>query len=207
MKFDTRLFVLVLALGLVSLVLTGCSEDEPDSGRMIHIPEEVVVLASQDEAMTHFKEVMEERDIDLYRELVSPEFIFDGKDDVVYGYDGELSIMTKIFNELEGESGIVISNLVVNMLNPNGVWTETPEENEVFGQFAGSWCRQYDVGFSFYLQGQNLIFRSIGFAVFYMINSGTAEEPDFKLLGITDQTYGHKGVEGHTLTSIKELFN
>ncbi len=156
--------------------------------------------------MAFFKKEMEGRDIDDYRALLSPDFTFDGKADVTYGYDAEISIMNNIFNEIEGESGIVISDIVTTQLDPDGVWRETPEEDEMFGQYAGSWDRRYDLELNFYIQGQDLHFQAAGYAVFYVANSGTAQDPDYKILGIKDLTNGDKGVENHSWTAVKALF-
>jgi len=211
LNYKIGITIAVLAMSVLCLILAGCSDDPTgcNGGDPVnHVPElNDPVLASRDQAMVRFKDVMESRNIDQYIALMRPDFTFVGKAGVVYDRDVELSIMNKLFNELAGEGGVIISNIVVSQLDPQGVWVEIPDEDENFGGYSDCRYRQYEVNIKFYLQGQNVVYQTTGFIVFYMINSGTAEDPIFKLLGIKDQTNGDKGVQNHSLTGIKELFN
>jgi len=207
LKYNIGTTIAVLAMFVLCLILAGCSDD-PTGPIIDDIPVETdPVLASQDEALTHFSDVFESRNLDHYRALLSPEFTFIGKAGADFDHDQELSIMTKIFTELEGDDGVIISNIEVSQLDPQGAWAETSDEDEPFGEYSDSWSRRYEVNIIFYLQGENTVFLVNGDAVFYLVNSGTAEEPDFKLLGIKDQTIGDKGIENRSLSGIKELFN
>ena len=176
------------------------------AGEYVLIPQ-----TSPEGAIEIFKAAMEERDLTLYRHIINEDFIFVPKgDEVAYNYDTEISITNKMFNEIAGEGGIVISNIVVSLLDPQGVWNPIPESDPNFGGFPNSQYRQYEVNFKFYLQGENTVYQSTGFVVVYL----TTEQEEFegstvsayKILGFKDQTNGSKSVQNHSWTGVKALF-
>lgn len=193
MKLRPVLFVLLL----IAFTTTGCIfSPEPDPEPQKIIPDPALPPAlTADALMSDYKDVYEDRDIDDYRYILSEDYIFVPKgDEVAYNYDTEISITNKMFTELEGQDGIVISNIVISLLDPQGVWNPTPENDPNFGGFPNSQYRQYEVNFKFYLQGENTVYLSTGYVVYYVTTEQEQYEGStvtaYKLLGTKDQTNG-----------------
>ena len=70
----------------------------------------------------------------------------------------------------------------------------------------GSMYRAYIADFKFPLIGENLILVVQGPVIFYVEDLG-AGDPDFRLIGIVDQTFGNKATESHSWTDVRALFD
>jgi len=193
MKLRPVLFVLLL----IAFTTTGCifsPDDDPVVQTTPPEPELAPALTA-DALMSDYKDIYEARDIDDYRYILSEDYIFVPKgDEVAYNYDTEINITNKMFTEIAGEGGIVISNIVISLLDPQGVWRATPDDDPNFGGFPNSQYRQYEVNFKFYLSGENTVFQSTGFVVYYVTtveeqHEGSTVEA-YKFLGTKDQTNG-----------------
>lgn len=183
---------LLFAVLLVAFAASGCIfSPDPDPDPPAPPVIECTTATSPDEAMAAFKTAYEGRSLDCYRELLSESYLFIPQDDQAsYGYDIEIDIARKMFEGLEGENGFVIQDITIDLLDPQGVWTETPANDPNFGGLADSQYRNYIVDIKFAISGQNLILRVEGPVLYYVTNEGTEDEPDFKILGMVDATLG-----------------
>jgi hypothetical protein len=176
---------------LVAFATSGCifspdsDEDTPPPP-----PPECTTATSPDEAMQVFRTVYAGRSLECYRELLSEEYLFIDQAGGFDNYDEEIRIANKMFNGLEGENNFIISDITIDRLEPQGVWTQTPENDPNFGGFPQSQYRNYLVDFKFSISGQNLILRVQGPVLYYVLDEG-GDSPDFKILGMVDATYGN----------------
>jgi hypothetical protein len=176
---------------LVAFATTGCIFSPDDDSEAKPPPAPACETAqSADDVIEIFGEVYAARNLDCYRKLLSQEYLFISQDGTFDNYDEEIAIAEKMFNELVGEGGIVISDITIDLLQPEGVWTQTPENDPNFGGFPQSQYRQYTVDFSFHIAGQNLRYRVQGPVLYYVLDEGDGS-PNFKLLGMVDATYGN----------------
>jgi len=164
------------------------------------------VLASADAAMQTFRSVYSQRDLDVYQVVLSRDYKWIPQDGEIYNYDIEIEVANKMFNALPGEPNVIIADIAVDQLDPQGIWQSTPENDPNFGDYDGSLYRNYIVDIKFALQGQNLIYRVQGPVLFYLLDEGTEDEANFRLLGMVDATYGNKATENHSWTGVKQLF-
>jgi hypothetical protein len=187
MKVRHLLFCVLLAAFAASGCIFSPDDDSetPDPG-----DQECATAKSADEVIQIFREVYAGRDLDCYRELLSEEYLFIAQDGSQDNYDEEIAIADRMFNELAGDGNIVISDITIDLLRPEGVWTQTPANDPNFGGFPESQYRQYTVDFSFHISGQNLRYRVQGPVLYFVQDEGEGS-PDFKLLGMVDSTYGN----------------
>jgi hypothetical protein len=182
------LFVLLLA----AFATSGCifSPDD-DSGGDPPPPVEFVPAESPDEVMQKFEEIYEDRNLDFYRELLSEGYLFVPQDDAAsYGYEVEINILDKMFNEIAGENGFVIQDISVVQLDPQGVWQDTPANDPNFGSATDSQYRTYIVQIDFSIAGQNLILRVQGPVIYYVRAEQDGDQTVYRLLGMVDATFG-----------------
>jgi hypothetical protein len=186
-----RIRHLLFFILLVAFAASGCifSPDNDDQSQQ-QPPPECTVATSADAAMQVFRDVYAARNLDCYRKLLSRDYLFIDQDGGFDNYDDEIRIADKMFNGLEGDNQIIISDITIDRLEPRGVWTQTPANDPNFGGFSDSQYRQYIVDFSFAVSGQNLILRVQGPVLYYVEDVGESS-PDFKILGMVDATYGN----------------
>ncbi len=79
-------------------------------------------------------------------------------------------------------------------------------DDPYFGQFAGSMQRTFAVQLDLVVEGQFLIRRVQGPAIFYVREEQSARGSEYALLGVLDATFGGRGVENDSWTDVKELF-
>jgi len=166
-------------------------------------------LYTGDQLMQHFKFTYTMRMLQEYGNLLSSDFEFVSQGADPYGYDTELAIANKMFNEIAGEGGTIIDRIEIDQLDPLGVWSSVPANDPDFGDFEGddAMYRPYAIQLRFYLQGQNLIQLVSGHATFYAIPQQNGGQTEFRLLGIKDLTFGGKATEEATWTNIKSQFD
>jgi len=167
------------------------------------------LIHTADQLMQQFMITYAGRMLENYEALLYSDFLFVSQDADSYGYDTELSIANKMFNEIAGEGGYIIDNIEITQLDPLGVWDAVPSNDADFGEYEseGAQYRPYAIQLRFYIQDQNLIQLVSGHATFYAIAEDNGGQPEFRLLGIKDLTFGSKATEAATWTSIKSQFN
>jgi len=161
-----------------------------------------------DQLMQQFNFTYAGRMLDEYSTLLSSDFVFVSQGADAYGYDTELAIANKMFNEIAGEGGTIIDRIEIDQLEALGVWSPVPMNDPDFGDFAvdDAQYRPYTIELRFYLQGQNLIQLVSGHVIFYAIPQQNGGQTEYRLLGIKDQTFGGKATEAATWTNIKSQF-
>jgi hypothetical protein len=165
-------------------------------------------VATPDECMLFFGQAYGERDLDFYAHLLADDFLFVTQDATIDDRAAELAIAAAIFGGQMGDNGVVISDIDVDQLVPQSVWTPTPPDDPHFGGFPDSWFRQYQIDIKFVVAGQNLILRVQGPVLFYVMDVSPSETPpSYRLLGVVDATYGHKATEDHSWTGVRSLFD
>ncbi len=179
-------FILLVAFAGSGCIFSPDDDEQPPP----QIEPECTTATSPDQAMSVFQTVYAGRLLDCYRDLLSTDYLFIDQDGGFDNYDDEMRIANKMFNGLEGENAIIISDITIDRLDPQGVWTATPANDPNFGGFTDSQYRQYLVDFKFQVSGQNLILRVQGPVLYYVKDDGEGS-PDFKILGMVDATYGN----------------
>ncbi len=164
---------------------------------------------SGDQLMQQFKFTYAGRMLEEYESLLFDDFLFVSQGEDSYGYDTELAIANKMFNEIPGEGGYIIDSIEIDQLDPLGVWSAVPENDADFGEYEseGAQYRPYAIQLRFFLQDQNLIQLVSGHATFYAIREENGDQWKYRLLGIKDLTFGNKATESATWTNIKSQFN
>ncbi len=188
MKLRHLLFTVLL----VAFATSGCifSPDD-DGGGDPPPPVEFEPAESPDQVMEKFVEIYGDKNLDFYRRLLSTNYLFIPQDDAgSYNFDTEIDIVDKMFNEIAGSNGFVISDIDVVQMDPQGVWTETPANDPNFGGLSGSQYRTYIVQIDFNISGQNLVLRVQGPVIYYVRAEQEEDQQVFKLLGMVDATYG-----------------
>jgi len=189
---------------LLLLGIAACSDDD----EVLIPPEDPQrdTATSADQALAQFQEFYAERNADFYLDLLSAEFQFADQDGGYTDLDGEIAVTNALFNEVEGSNNIVISDISITQLMPQGVWSATLPDDPHFGDVPESEYRAYLVHIRFVVAGQNLILQVQGPVIFYTVNVGTEARPDIRILGMVDQTYGNKATEAHTWSDVRGLF-
>ncbi len=167
----------------------------------------VTPAATADEAIQLFRDTYSGRQLERYRLLLDDEFLFIAQDGGVDDYEVEVAIANKIFNGLEGDNGIAISNITIQYFEPLSVWEPTAVNDPNFGAYPDSQHRAYNVYLRFWVSGQNLILQAQGPVIFYVRNVAGGGNSEFEILGIVDQTYGNKATEDHSWTNLRALFD
>ncbi len=180
-------FVLLIAFASSGCIFSPDNDDEPPPPPPAP---ECVTATSPDQVMQVFREVYAGRQLDCYRQLLSEDYLFIDQDGGTDTYDDEIRIADKMFNGLEGNTSIIISDITIEQLLPQNVWVATPANDPNFGGFTDSQYRAYVVHIKFQVSGQNLILQVQGPVIYYVKNEGDDENPDYKILGMVDQTYG-----------------
>jgi len=180
----------LFALLLVLFAASGCIFSPDDSGDDdLPPPPSFEPAESPDEVMAKFREIYQAKNLDFYRRLLSEDYRFIPQNDgPVYNLDNELSVHEKMFNEIAGEGGVIISDISVVQLLPQGIWEDTPENEPDFG--GGSQKRTYIVQIDFSLQGQSLILRVEGPVIYYVRAEQADGQTVYRLLGMRDATFG-----------------
>lgn len=190
---------------LLLLGLTACRNDPPPT-EPPPPPPPCATAATHGEAMAIFRELYAARNLDCYRKLLSNDFLFVDQDGGFDDYDDEIRIVDQMFNGLEGDNQIIISDISIDRLEPQGVWSLTPANDPHFAGFPESWYRAYLIDLKFFISGQNLILRVQGPVLFYVLDEGDTSN-DVRLLGIVDATFGKKATENHSWSSVRGLFD
>ncbi|HOX25272.1 MAG TPA: hypothetical protein PLL30_13155 [Candidatus Krumholzibacteria bacterium] len=164
------------------------------------------VLASADAAMQTFRSAYSQRDLDVYQVVLSHDYQWIPQDGEIYSYDVEIEVANKMFNAVPGEANLIIADIAVDQLDPQGIWQPTPEDDPNFGDYEGSQYRIYIVDIKFALQGLYLIYRVQGPVLFFVLDEGTEDEANYRLLGMVDATFGNKATENHSWTRVKQVF-
>ena len=185
MRFRQLLFFTLL----VAFFATGCifspdNDEEPPTKPPVTCSK----ARTPDQALNIFKEVYSDWNLDCYRELLSPDYIFVNLDGNYTNYDNEIAISEKMFNGLAGRDGVIISDISVVQLDPTDTWEDTVPSDPDFGGFPDSKYQAYDIEIRFTISGQNLVYLVKGPVVYYVTNEGSDSDPDYKLLGMRDQT-------------------
>ena len=183
---------LMFFLLLVAFAASGCifSPEEGNDPGNEQPPPTCETAETADDVMTVFREVYAGRQLDCYRELLSKEYVFVKKDGTYDNFDTEMVIANKMFNGIAGESDYIISDITIDVLEPQGVWLDTPANDPDFGGFPESQFRPYEVHMEFLISGHNLTLIVTGTVVFYVMDEGV-DSPDFKILGQSDHTIGN----------------
>ena len=187
MRLRHLLFLLlVTAFGASGCIFSPNDDDKPEPP-----PPLDVCAESPDAAIQSFRQIYSQRDLDAYRELLSRDYKWIPQDGEIYNYDVEIEVATKMFTNLPGETNVIISDIAVDQLDPQGVWQPTPDNDPNFGGFTDSQYRNYIVDIKFSLQGQNLIYRVQGPVLYYVMAEDVDGETCYKILGMVDATYGN----------------
>ncbi len=198
-----RLVALLAALCLL-VALGGClfnGEDDDDDDPIT--PPAWIGPQTPDELMTAFGTIYGGCDLERLAVILDEDFRFITQDATEYDQAAALAIHGDICGGVAGDSGIAIEDITVEYLNPVGVWDAVAAEDPHFGTVAGALFRPYNVFISYKIAGENLIFQAHGLAIFYALPG----DEMVTLLGIDDQTAGHKGTESHSWSSIWALFD
>ena len=180
----------LFALLLVAFATSGCIfQPEDDGPGDTPPPASFEPASSPDEVMLKFREIYEDRNLEFYAQLLSEDYLFIPRDDDRYGYDVEMTILDKMFNEAPASNGYVISDVSVVQLDPQGVWQDTPANDPDFAG-TGSQYRTYQVQIDFSIAGQSLILRVQGAVIYYVRPEQVDGEQVYKLLGMVDLTVG-----------------
>lgn len=182
----------LFTLLLVAFATSGCIFSPDDDGGGDPPPVQTFEPAeSPDEVMEKFIEIFEARNLEFYERLLSLDYQFVAQDDAgSYNIDTELAIYGKMFNEIAGSNGFVISDISVVQMEPQGIWEDTPANDPNFGGFPESQYRTYEVQIDFNISGQNLILRVQGPVIYYVRAEQENDQQVFKLLGMQDLTFG-----------------
>jgi len=159
------------------------------------------------DAVVRFQTAYHESDFELFETILSQDFIFIQTDRDTYDLDAELALTSKMFSGLEGNDGLVISDINVGLFQPMDAWGAIAENDPDFGYSTGILSRPYAVMIDFVVQGQGLILRSTGMTTFYAINEGSMQVPIYKIIGIKDDTEAGKAIEMVTWTMLKAQFD
>ena len=198
---------LMFFLLLIAFAASGCifSPDDDDGGDSTP-PVTCKTAQNADKAMEIFREVYAGRQLDCYRKLLSEDYLFVERNGDITNFDTEMVIAEKMFNGVAGQNNYIIADISIDILDPQGVWTDTPGNDPDFGGFPESQYRTYIVHIEFVIQGENLTLLVDGPVTFFVMNEGT-DSPDFKILGMRDLTHGDaKGTQEQSWTGVKALF-
>lgn len=142
-----------------------------------------------------------------YADLLSEDFQFvRAGGDPIYDRATDVAIMDRIFSGEAGSNGLVVAAVEVIEFEPQGPWEATPADDPHFGQFPGSLQRTFEIQLDFVIEGQFLVLRVQGPAIFHVREERSARGAEYELLGVLDATFGGKGVENNSWTDVKELF-
>ncbi|HOX25656.1 MAG TPA: hypothetical protein PLL30_11195 [Candidatus Krumholzibacteria bacterium] len=185
-----RLRHLLFTMLLVAFAASGCIFSPGDDPEPPAPPPVDVCAAAPDTAMLRFQQIYSARNLDAYGELLSREYKWIPQEGEIYTYDVEIEVARKMFNALPGEGGVSISDISVDLLQPQGIWQPTPEDDPNFGGFPGSQYRNYIVDIKFQISGQNLVYRVQGPVLYYVMAEDVDGETCYKILGMVDATFG-----------------
>lgn len=193
----------MLLLMMLLLASGGCifSPDDDGGDDPIDPPPTLPFPDTPDKLIANFKTVYTAMDINLYRdEVLSPDYTFVlqastveefGLSDNIYEFEDEVAIVEHMFSGVPNRDGKVLTDIEIQVLQPEGAWLAVPANDPYYGGFPGAKFRNYTMLFYFNVQG-DFRYEVQGNQLFYV----TAEEemhngvmtPRYRLLGQIDQT-------------------
>ena len=182
---------LMFFLLLIAFAASGCifSPDDDNGDDNPTPPVTCKTADDADDAMEIFREVYSGRQLDCYRKLLSEDYLFIERNGDITNFDTEMVIAEKMFLGIAGQNNFIIADISIDVLDPQGVWTDTPENDPDFGGFPESRYRTYIVHMEFVIQGENLTLLVDGPVTYFVMNEG-GDSADFKILGMRDLTHG-----------------
>jgi hypothetical protein len=214
--------LLLLAAAFTGLLFaaTGCKDkDDPEP---VPVPQYVLPFPdTPDQLMANFKTAYTDMDLDVYRdEVLRPDYTFVllnetmehfGLPDNLFEFADEVLITEKMFAGQPNEAGRVISDIEIQVLQPQGAWLPVLEADPYFGSVPGILYRNYNILIYFNMAGQ-FRYEVQGNQLFYVAPDTVMHEgvmtPRYRLRGQLDQTSAmlDKGTESNTWGSVKALF-
>lgn len=199
--------LLPLLLVLPLFAVGGClfsPDDDTSGGGGGGGETELPFPDTPDKLIANFQTVYEDRDLLKYTEAILHQqykFILQdqtvedfGLPDEIYEYEDEVQIATKLFSESPGRDGNVISQIDVDIMQPQGVWQPVDDSDQYFGGIENAQKRTYNVRLVFFVQGENLQLIVEGTVIFYVAGTPTEHQGQTKLyhqlLGQWDFTNG-----------------
>jgi hypothetical protein len=201
MHSRSRAYCLLL-LSLLLVAAGGCifspdnngPEDNPPVVDPLPFPD------TPDKIMANFKTVYTAMDINRYRdEVLSPNYLFVlqnetvelfGLPDNLFGFEDEVRITGKMFSGQPNEVGKVLSEVEIQVLQPQGAWVAVPNNDPYFGGLNAQ-VRNYNTLIFFNMQGQ-FRYEVQGNQLFYVAADTVMHDgvltPRYRLLGQLDQT-------------------
>jgi len=194
----------VYCLLLLSLLLVaggGCIFSPDDNPPDILPPVDTLPFPdTPDKIIANFKTVYTDMDINLYRdEILSPDYTFVllnetvehfGLPDNLFEFEDEIRITGKMFSGQPNEAGRVLSDIEIQVLQPQGAWLPVPDNDPYFGGL-GAQVRNYNTLIYFNMQGE-FRYEVQGNQLFYVaadtVMHDGALTPRYRLLGQLDQT-------------------
>jgi hypothetical protein len=193
----------LLVLMLWLLAAGGCIFSPDDDGDNNNPPPPTTLPwpDTPDKLIANFKTVYSGMDITPYRdEVLSPDYTFVlqaatveefGLSDNIYEYADEIVIADKMFSGQPNLNGKVLTDIEIQVLQPEGAWLNVPANDPYFGGFPGAKFRNYSLLFYFNVQG-DFRYEVRGNSLFYvtadtLLRNGVPT-PYYRLLGQLDQT-------------------
>jgi hypothetical protein len=154
-----------------------------------------------DQIIQNFVTAYGAMDVDLYRdEILSPDYTFIlqaetveefGLPDNLYEYTDEVAIAEHMFSGQPNLEGRVLTDIEIQVLQPQGTWFPVPANDPYFGGFPGVHVRNYAVLIYFNCQGE-FRYEVQGDQLFYVTSEEVMHNgymtPRYWLLGQLDQT-------------------
>lgn len=189
MKLRAHLAILMI----IAFIASGCifSPGDEGGGNTPPPPPLNTCADSPDAVMQLFRTVYAARNLDAYREILSRDYLWIPQgDEEILTYDGEIAVADRMFNGLAGNNNYIISNITIDLLQPQGTWQPTPSNEPNFGGFPNSQYRSYLIDFSFSISGMNLVLRVQGPVVYFVMSETVDDKTCFRILGMVDATFG-----------------
>jgi hypothetical protein len=220
MKRSLRMTIMVLLAGVLLLAAAGCKDK--DDPAPIDVPQDVLPFPdTPDQLMANFETAYAGMDLDVYRDevlaeaydfVLTPETVEHfGLPDGIFDLADELAITAKMFAGQPNEAGRVVSDIEVQVLQPQGAWLPVPETDPNFSGIPDALVRTYNMLIYFNMHGQ-FRYEVQGSQIFCVAPDTVLHEgaltPRYRLRGQVDQAAWHldKGTENTTWGSLKALF-
>ena len=214
--------IILIVLVLAGYVAIGCNDKDapvvlpPAPEYTLPFPD------TPDQLMENFETAYAGMDLAVYRDEVLAEtydFVLTAETveefelpDNVFDRDEELAIAQKMFSDQPNQNGVVVSNIQIQSLQPQGAWLAVPDTDPYFGNQPGVLLRSYDILCYFNAQGGDFRYEVRGNQLFYVVPDTVMHEgvmtPRYRLRGQLDQTgaIGPKSTESTTWGTVKALY-